>query len=325
MFFQNVYKGGNEFWQYLITVLLVVAGYIVGQLPITIVAFGAFAQGENPTAQIQEFAETMDFSLLGIDSNLGLLLILLTFVFAMIGLWIGITKIHKRPLKTLITTFEKINWSKVFFGFGIWMLFSVVLEALSYFMNPDIYEFRFQLGSFLPLLAIALLLLPIQTSFEELFFRGYLMQAFGQIAANRWFPLLLTSVLFGVMHLANPEVAKFGTGLMMSYYIGIGLMLGIITLMDNSLELALGVHAATNIFGAVFVTFDGSALQTNAIFKTTEINIELMLPVTFVISLIFVFICSKRYNWSGWSEKLLGNINKPLPESVSIIDDSLES
>ena len=323
MFFQNVYKGGNEFWQYLVTIILTMAGYALGHIPIFIVMAWVFSQSEDPIAINNEFAETMDFGLLGIDSNMGLLLILLAFVFGMIGLWIGVAKIHKRHFRTLITTFERIDWSKIFFGFGIWMLFSIVLEGVNYVMNPDVYEFRFDLAGFLPLLAIALLVLPIQTSFEEVFFRGYLMQAFGQIAGTRWFPLMLTSVLFGVMHLANPEVAKFGTGLMMSYYIGIGLMLGIITLMDNSLELALGVHAATNIFGAIFVTFDGSALQTNALFKTTEINIELMLPVTFVISIIFVFICSKRYNWSGWSEKLFGIINKPLPEST--FQDPLES
>lgn len=192
------------------------------------------------------------------------------------------------------------------------MMFSIIIELMSYFMDPSVYTFRFNLGSFLPLLAIALLILPIQTSFEELFFRGYLMQALGQVVNKKWFALILTSVLFGLMHIANPEVTKFGTGIMMSYYIGIGLVLGIITVMDNSLELALGVHAATNIFGAIFVTFDGSALQTDALFKTSVINVELMLPVTFVVSAVFIFICSRKYGWTNWQEKLLGEVLSPV-------------
>ncbi|MEL6867899.1 MAG: CPBP family glutamic-type intramembrane protease, partial [Bacteroidota bacterium] len=86
------------------------------------------------------------------------------------------------------------------------------------------------------------------------------MQGLGNGFGNRWMPLLITSALFGAMHLLNPEIKAFGLGLMMTYYITFGLFLGIISLMDNSLDLALGIHAATNIFGAAIVTFDGSAL-----------------------------------------------------------------
>ena len=115
------------------------------------------------------------------------------------------------------------------------------------------------------------------------------------------------------MHGANPEVSKFGWGIMMSYYIGTGLFLGIITLMDDSLELALGVHAATNIFAATMVTFEGAALQTPALFKTEIVNIELMIPVFFVFASIFTLICARKYGWSNW-QKLLGKIDRSLGE-----------
>ena len=43
----------------------------------------------------------------------------------------------------------------------------------------------------------------------------------------------------------NPEVEKLGY-LILVYYIGSGLFLGIITLMDEGIELALGFHFANN-------------------------------------------------------------------------------
>ncbi len=61
---------------------------------------------------------------------------------------------------------------------------------------------------------LVILLLPIQTSAEEYLFRGYLMQGIGIISGNRWLPLILTSLAFGLMHYANPEIAKFGNFLL---------------------------------------------------------------------------------------------------------------
>ena len=67
------------------------------------------------------------------------------------------------------------------------------------------------------------------------------MQGLGIMAKNRWVPLVVTSVLFGAMHFFNPEVDKLGYGIMV-YYMGTGFFLGIMTLMDEGLELALGFH-----------------------------------------------------------------------------------
>ena len=126
------------------------------------------------------------------------------------------------------------------------------------------------------------------------------MQGIGLLSHKKWIPLIITSFLFGSLHYFNPEIDKFGAELMMTYYIGVGLFLGFITLMDDSLELALGIHAATNIFSATIVTFDGSALKTNAIFITEVVNIELMLILFIVSAVLFTVICYKKYNWKGF-------------------------
>ena len=85
------------------------------------------------------------------------------------------------------------------------------------------------------------------------------MQGLGLVMRNAWFPLLFTSITFGLMHIANPEVEKLGYSLLI-YYIGTGLFLGITTLMDDGLELALGFHTANNLFTALLVTSDWTVL-----------------------------------------------------------------
>ena len=162
---------------------------------------------------------------------------------------------------------------------------------------------------FLILVVIGTLLIPIQTSVEELVFRGYLMQGFANLSKNKWFPLLMTSLIFGLMHLANPEVTKMGY-IILVYYIGTGFFLGIITLMDEGMELALGFHAANNLIGALLVTSDWSAFQTNSILKDVsnpEAGLDIILPVI-VIYPILLFIFGIKYKWSGWKEKLTRKI-----------------
>ena len=190
-------------------------------------------------------------------------------------------------------------------------------------MSPEDYEFNFNLQPFLILAVIAILLIPLQTSFEEYFFRGYLMQGLGILFKNKWLPLLITSVGFGLLHIANPEVEKLGY-IIMVYYIGTGLFLGIITLMDDGLELALGFHAANNLFTALLVTADWTAFQTHSILKDlsdpSEMALaEIFVPV-FIVFPILLFILAKKYNWTNWKDKLLGDVVEPPKEDYKILD-----
>jgi hypothetical protein len=152
-------------------------------------------------------------------------------------------------------------------------------------------------------------MIPIQTSCEEYVFRGYLMQGFGNLARNKWFPLVMTSSIFGLMHIANPEVTKMGY-IVLVYYIGTGFFLGILTLMDEGMELSLGFHAANNLIGALLVTADWSVFQTHSILKDISdpsAGFDVILPVL-ILYPILLFIFAKKYNWINWKEKLTGKI-----------------
>jgi membrane protease YdiL (CAAX protease family) len=172
---------------------------------------------------------------------------------------------------------------------------------------PENYEWNFKLVPFLILVAISLLFIPFQTTLEELLFRGYLMQGLGLLFRSAWMPLLITSVGFGLLHGANPEVQKLGS-VVMIYYIGTGFMFGITTLMDEGAELAIGMHAANNIVAAVLVTSDWMVFQTEALYKDISepiVNMEALFPVL-VVYPILLLIFAKKYQWNQWSERLFG-------------------
>jgi len=78
--------------------------------------------------------------------------------------------------------------------------------------------------------------------------------------------------LFQISDSFRLNISKLGFGVMV-FYIGTGLLLGIMTLMDDGMELALGFHLGNNLMAALLITSDFSALQTDAVFKySSEVN-----------------------------------------------------
>jgi membrane protease YdiL (CAAX protease family) len=249
--------------------------------------------------------EAMQF----LDLNLTLFLIMISFVFAMIGIYLVVRYWHHQTMLSITTSRSKLDWNRVFFSFILWGTFTFASTFLFYWASPENFIINFKPIPFAILVVIGTLLIPIQTSTEEYIFRGYLMQGFANLSKNKWFPLLMTSVIFGTMHIANPEVAKMGN-IILIYYIGTGLFLGIITLMDDGIELALGFHAANNLVSALLVTSDWSAFQTHSLFKDVSnpsASLDVLLPV-FIIFPILLKIFSMKYNWNDWKEKLTGKI-----------------
>jgi hypothetical protein len=253
------------------------------------------------------------------DSNTTLILILIPFVVGFVALFLWVKFLHKLDFKSLTTSRKKIDWKRVFFSFLLWGGITIFMIVLDYQLSPENYQWNFEFNKFIVLVIIALLLVPIQTSFEEYLFRGYLMQGIGIAAKNKWVPLLVTSFIFGMMHIANPEVAKIGY-IIMVYYIGTGLFLGILTLMDEGMELALGFHAANNLITALLVTANWTAFQTDSILKDMSeptAGVDVLIPVIVVFP-ILLFIFSKKYQWSDWKEKLTGNVLSPNNSDLEI-------
>ncbi len=105
-------------------------------------------------------------------------------------------------------------------------------------------------------------------------------------------------------------MSKCYSSLLLVYYIGTGLFLGIITLMDEGTELALGFHAANNMAAALLITSDFTVFQTHSVFKDISdpsAGLDVIFPVV-IIYPILLFIFSKKYNWTNWKEKLTGKI-----------------
>ncbi len=304
MFIEQGIHSENKFWKYIVGSIFIVVASTIGQIPLLLaVIFKSLVDGKV-------VPDNQDDVMKVFDSNTTLFLIMISFVFAIFGVYLVNKYWHKQTLITIVSSRSTIDWSRVLVSFSIWTAFTVMSTLLMYYGSPEDFTVNFRPIPFLLLAVIAILFIPIQTTCEELVFRGYLMQGFGNLARNKWFPLLMTSLIFGVMHIFNPEVSKMGY-IVLVYYIGTGFFLGVMTLMDEGLELSLGFHAANNLIGALLVTTDWTVFQTNSIFKDLSepsAGFDIILPVLIVYPILLI-IFSKKYQWSDWKEKLTGKVN----------------
>jgi len=303
MFINQAYKGDNTWWRVLITTSLTAGVFIANFITYFIMS--------------KEDLDKVYKSMSEVPNNLSLMLNLLPFVFLLGLLFILVRLLHKRSILSLTTSREKVDYRKVLFSFGLIVLMTLAAFAVSYSMDSSTILWNFNLSKFTILFVISLLLFPFQIGFEEYLFRGYLMQQIGILAKNRWFPLLITSVVFGLFHSANPEVAKMGFGVMI-FYIGTGFFLGVMTLMDESLELAVGFHLGNNLMAALLITSDFSAINTDAVFKYAGVEnpndmLNEMIVSIAIVYPIILYIFAKRYSWNNWSAKLTGKIQVQNP------------
>ena len=305
MYIKQVFKVENDWWLYLIGVIIVGISTVIGSIPHTIALFSVAFSEKADMSSIQEDPYAL-MSL--IDSNLNLFLMLLSFAIGLLALLFVVKFIHKQTINSLTTSRKKIDWRRFWFSFILWGFVTVIFIVIEFLSSPENYVLNFDLIPFLVLLSIAVIMVPLQTSFEEYLFRGYLMQGLGVLSKSRWVPLFITSSAFGLLHIANPEIEKIGY-ILLIHYIGTGFLLGIMTLMDEGLELALGFHAANNLIASLLLTADWTAFQTNSILKDVSDpsmgNLEIIFPV-FVIYPIILFVLSKKYNWTNWQKKLFG-------------------
>ena len=298
MFIEQAYKGNNEWWRVLLTTLFSTGIFILNFIMFLVL----------PKEAIDDTYDIMK----SMPKIVALMVNLVPFVLLLGLLFTLLYTLHQRNVLSLTTTRKSVDFKRIFFSFGLIVFFTLLTFGVSYFRDHSDIVWNFHPVKFLLLFLVSMALFPFQIGFEEYLFRGYLMQQIGIIARNRWMPLIATSVVFGLFHSANPEVAKMGYGVM-AFYIGTGFLLGIITLMDEGLELSMGFHLGNNLMAALLVTSDYSALQTDAVFKLSgkenpADTLNEMIISMVIIYPIILFCLAKKYNWTNWKEKLTGKV-----------------
>ena len=286
--------GENRAASYILTISVIFLSYVIG-------SFGLFIDYSLHAGFDGAEASMSDFVLV-LGENRVLFWLMFPFMLVFISFLLALKYIHKRNVKTIFTGRTSFDWKRTLISF---FLIIAVLTVTTFFeiFYSNSYQLNFDVSKFLVLLIIAFLIIPIQTTIEEVIFRGYLMQGLKMKIGSNKHAVILSGIMFGMMHIGNPEIEAIGNHVII-YYIASGLFLGLLALYDNGLELSIGYHAANNIFTALMVSNNWQVFQTNAVFVNTappEIG-WIDLVISLAIFPILFLIYKKIFKWSSLKE-----------------------
>ena len=277
----------------------VLAGRIVGWMGLAlllgavVLLLPSFAAGSGPAAQAYQGA------VLG-GSAVAYGLTLFSFAGVFVGAWLVQHFVHARTLRSLLTAARAVRWSRLvwaalltlgIYGGGSWVL--SLLGIGEFRVNPE-------RSRMLPFLLMTLLFIPIQASAEEVMFRGYFNQALARVIPSTLAVFAVTSLAFGALHLANPEIAAAkddGTfWIAFAGYALFGFALSLTVWFDNGLEAACGVHIANNVFAATFINYENSVLPIPGLWLTESAGAaeDAMMALVFIGAVTLVLWWTRK-------------------------------
>jgi membrane protease YdiL (CAAX protease family) len=298
-FLERALDGRNQFGKYM---LVFGIGFLGGQFLGGLFLFGAaiammFVAPPAGGAVGWDVVASLNWTAMGFSHNGVLCLMLIPFVISLFLTLYLIRLLHGRTLAGCVNGTLQIRWRRIASGALVWSVLLAVSLLMDWLIDPGNYVFQLDWGKFLLLTVITFCLVPFQTTFEEVFFRGYLAQGIAGWTRSRWLAILIPGTLFGLMHIANPEIKEFGFWKTMPVYILYGLVFGLISVLDDGIELPVGIHTANNVFTCLFTTYPASALPTDALFQVQRMDPADGFIQLLVTSGVLVTYFAIKYKW----------------------------
>ncbi len=263
-YLENTKKGKNNWWRYALTILSVIVGFIVGNRILTFI---------KPTLK-SIFPDG------NLGKELGTFIIIGTiFGIALIAFIIAFKKFHQRPISSLIGIQKKFNFVLYIKGFVLWgILFFLVnlITDYSIFVN---FIVNFNLNNFILLIIVGFVFIGIQSFFEELLIRGYIIQGFSLKIKSILILVISNGLIFSIMH--------FGYGLGSFLYSFIfGVFFAIIVLKQKQIEFVAGAHNANNLMLSLVFIDLGDAINKEFSWSVNWASLSLEILALIILTVI---------------------------------------
>ena len=209
--------------------LFVLLTSVVSQL---VVALGwALTAGDQVYADYVRSALAFERPVGMVGVNLGLATLI---PIACLIIWV----VHRVHPRWLLSVGPGLRWRYLLVCMGVALVTlngALVVSEL----GTDRLSFGAQPG-FWGFLVVILLTSPLQAAAEEIFFRGYLMQALGSLVAQPWFGVVVSSVVFALLH-GTQNLPLFVDRL------AFGLLAGVLVWRTGGLEAGIAAHVVNNV------------------------------------------------------------------------------
>lgn len=288
------------------TILILIAWFFIGGMLTAVIAgFGVlFGSGSEELLS----GDSVDPFSLGSDVDLGLppwafmFMTLIGFLPFGAAVLLVVRYVHGRPWQSGITPFRRINWGLVAKGAAMWAVPMLGFALIGFALGVDEMSWNYDPAKFWPFAFVVLALTFVQTSSEELFFRGYLGQWLASRRRSIFFVSLITALLFASVHIPNALLLGFGGGIFEMFvgmlpYFAIGFVLAWVSYTSGTIELALGAHFLNNLVAFLLVSTDDLPVD-GALFEAGESN-AVSAGITGLLSCVIFWLLVRRTRGSG--------------------------
>lgn len=240
--YKNEKKSPNFIWAIILSLIFMYGGSLIGSL-----------------ATVPLYLALLNVPLFFNNQNLlSLLITLFSFAFISLLIFFRVKVIEKRSLSSI--GFNKNNWLKKYsLGFLIGLvMMSIIVLILLLFGYITVEKNPIQPVGVSAISSVLVILFGwiIQGATEEIVTRGWLLNVLST-KYNIGVGLLISSTLFGLMHLTNPNVNYIAV----INIILVGLFYGLYVIKTNDLWSVCGMHSAWNFAQGNIFGFEVSGLD----------------------------------------------------------------
>ncbi|WP_256752082.1 type II CAAX endopeptidase family protein [Mesorhizobium sp. Mes31] len=190
-------------------------------------------------------------------SPMGILTALASFTGIWIGLWIAMRWVHGEPLSALFGVGGRVSRSGFLKGLVAVLITSLVSEILLYMLQPEIARGTISLSSWLLFLVPTVALTLLQTSSEEMLFRGYLLRGLANRFKSPVVWALLPGLLFTSLHWSPSSTVAINACVLASIA-AFALLLTLVVHATGNLGAAFGAHLGNNLTGFLLISHQES-------------------------------------------------------------------
>jgi len=240
------------------TVFRLIIGTIIASLFWFAVTVGLLLGGSNGW-----LSAGSDFDDLGYEDSIqqflasseGLFATLATFAGIWIGIWIAMRFLHKEKLSRLFGNSQRISRSGFLKGFAAVAITSLLTELAYLLVIPDISRGPIALGVWALLVIPIIVFAFVQTSAEELLFRGYLQRGLAYRFRSPLVWAVLPTVVFAALHWSPGAVPAMNIGVLVT--IGaFAALLALLVYATGNVGAAMGAHLGNNIIGFALISHE---------------------------------------------------------------------
>jgi membrane protease YdiL (CAAX protease family) len=170
-----------------------------------------------------------------------------------IGVWLAVAGLQRRPLACVLGADCRLSRAHFARGLLAALIMGVVGEIAFYVIDPSLHRSEVAIGDWLFWLAPFALALLLQSSAEEVLFRGYLIQSLAARFRNPWIWAFLPTLIFALLHWEARASGMMNAAILVSIA-SFGMAALIATYLTGDLGAAMGIHFGNNLFALLIAS-----------------------------------------------------------------------